>query len=93
LKSRRLAQRRDSLVLGWYHSHPGLGLFLSGYDRRLHAQIFGHEPWSVALVIDAIADTRAFFWRRGGEVIQCAETAGSVDSPADGNGGFDRCLS
>jgi len=87
LEARRLALHRESLVLGWYHSHPGLGLFLSGYDRRLHRQIFGHELWSVALVIDPIANSRAFFWSRRGRVVQCVETAG-VDASQGGNGGL-----
>lgn len=39
-------------VIGWYHSHPGYGCWLSGIDvatQRLHQQ--WQEPW-VAIVID-----------------------------------------
>jgi len=89
LENRRLAQYRDALVLGWYHSHPGLGLFLSGFDRRLHQQIFGHEPWSVALVIDPIAETRAFFWCHHGKVVQCCEVGAAVHPLQRGNEGGD----
>ncbi len=40
-------------VVGWYHSHPGLGVFLSGVDRRTQQAHFPH-PWSVALVVDPV---------------------------------------
>ena len=43
---------RKENVIGWYHSHPGYGCWLSGIDvatQRLHQQ--WQEPW-VALVID-----------------------------------------
>lgn len=45
----------DDPVVGWYHSHPGLGVFLSGVDRRTQQAHFPHE-WSVALVVDPVSD-------------------------------------
>ena len=47
-------------IVGWYHSHPGSGVSLSEYDRRLHAALFG-EPTNVALVLDPVADQMAWF--------------------------------
>jgi proteasome lid subunit RPN8/RPN11 len=38
-------------LVGWYHSHPGLGVFMSGTDRQTHARHF-QQPWQVALVVD-----------------------------------------
>lgn len=91
LNARRAAECPQMLVLGWYHSHPGLGVFLSGFDRQLHRQVFGHEPWSVALVIDPLAGTRAFFWSLHGRVMQCPERASEVPSPTDVHGGGSQC--
>jgi len=49
-------------MVGWYHTHPGLGLFLSGYDAWLHEHFFP-ELWQVALVIDPQARQGGFFVR------------------------------
>ena len=45
----------DLRVVGWWHSHPGFGSFLSATD--LHTQeYFFPEPYQVALVVDPIKD-------------------------------------
>src|SRR5258708_7182375 len=38
-------------ILGWYHTHPGLGVFFSPPDLRTQ-QLHCRLPWSVAVVID-----------------------------------------
>jgi proteasome lid subunit RPN8/RPN11 len=50
------------LFVGWYHTHPGLGVFLSGYDTWLHEHFFP-EPWQVALVMDPVLPEGGFFVR------------------------------
>lgn len=39
------------IVVGWYHSHPNLGAYFSGTDRRTQRAFFSH-PYSVGWVID-----------------------------------------
>lgn len=39
------------VAVGWYHSHPGHGIFLSGQDMTIVRSIY-NEDWHVALVID-----------------------------------------
>lgn len=39
------------LIIGWYHSHPGMGVFLSTSDLMIHEGRFP-EPWMFALVVD-----------------------------------------
>lgn len=39
------------VVVGWYHSHPGHGVFLSGQDMQIVRSIYSAD-WHVALVID-----------------------------------------
>jgi len=43
--------RYDYVVVGWYHSHPGMGVFMSATDIRTQRAGFPH-PHQVALVVD-----------------------------------------
>lgn len=49
-------------VVGWYHTHPRMGLFLSGYDTWLHTNFFP-QPWQVALVVEPHSGIGGFFIR------------------------------
>jgi proteasome lid subunit RPN8/RPN11 len=49
---REMEQRYPGLIaVGWYHSHPGHGVFLSGQDMTIVSSIYD-APWHIALVID-----------------------------------------
>jgi proteasome lid subunit RPN8/RPN11 len=48
------------IVVGWYHSHPDLGAFFSGTDRRTQAAFFNH-PFSLGWVIDPLRREEAWF--------------------------------
>jgi proteasome lid subunit RPN8/RPN11 len=50
----------DRIVVGWYHSHPNLGAFFSGTDRRTQRHFF-NRPYSVGLVIDPVRGEEAWF--------------------------------
>lgn len=50
----------DQQIVGWYHSHPGHGVFLSSYDQFIHENFFGAQGM-VALVVDP-RDDDAFGW-------------------------------
>jgi proteasome lid subunit RPN8/RPN11 len=56
------ARHPGKVIVGWFHTHPGLGVFLSDYDRWLHEHFFP-EPWQVALVIDPVAVEGGVFTR------------------------------
>lgn len=62
--ARGRARAPGSGVVGWYHTHPGMGLFLSDADIRTHRVLFG-RPWQVAWVFDPGCWTGAFFARAG----------------------------
>jgi proteasome lid subunit RPN8/RPN11 len=49
-------------VVGWYHTHPRMGIFLSHYDTWLHRNFFP-EPWQIALVMEPFAANGGFFIR------------------------------
>lgn len=55
----------DLRIVGWYHSHPGFGVFLSGMDLFIHDNFFD-LPWQIAFVYDPIGgDEASFVWRAG----------------------------
>ncbi|MDR2846665.1 MAG: Mov34/MPN/PAD-1 family protein [Candidatus Methanoplasma sp.] len=47
-------------IVGWYHSHPGFGCYLSDVDIRTHEGIFGNDT-GFAIVIDPDQKTVAAF--------------------------------
>lgn len=47
-------------IVGWYHSHPGHGVFLSQKDMQIVQSIYNAE-WHLALVLDTIYKDSAFF--------------------------------
>lgn len=40
-------------IVGWYHTHPGFGIFYSETDNKSQKTYFPH-PWRVGIVIDPI---------------------------------------
>jgi proteasome lid subunit RPN8/RPN11 len=55
----------DKQIVGWYHSHPNFGVFLSDRDRFIHEHFFS-GPGQVAYVIDPIRhEEGVFLWRDG----------------------------
>ncbi|MHB0935558.1 MAG: M67 family metallopeptidase [Armatimonadota bacterium] len=54
-------------IVGWYHSHPDLGIFLSRDDLYIHKNFFANER-QVALVVDPINHDRGLFVWHHGEV-------------------------
>ncbi len=54
----------SAVIVGWYHTHPGFGIFLSGMDLFIHQNFFT-QIWHVAYVLDPRARTSGFFcWNR-----------------------------
>ena len=57
----------EILLLGWYHTHPNMAVFLSRYDLRTHRDF--HRPYQFALVLAPQRGTQqtsvGFFCNRG----------------------------
>ena len=52
-------------LVGWFHTHPGHGLFLSKPDLRIHLGHF-NQPYQFAMEIDSLTenlDTTFFTWK------------------------------
>ncbi len=64
-----ITRERDKLypdldIVGWYHTHPDFGVFLSSHDLFIQHNFFG-QKLQVAYVVDPIRQTRGFFqWRK-----------------------------
>ena len=54
----------DADIVGWYHTHPNFGIFLSHHDLFIHKNFFS-QPLQVAYVVDPINQTRGFFQWKG----------------------------
>jgi proteasome lid subunit RPN8/RPN11 len=52
--------RAGERVVGWFHSHPDIGAFFSGTDRRTQAAFFA-QAFSVGWVIDPVRGEEAWF--------------------------------
>ena len=50
----------DERIVGWYHSHPGFGVFLSDHDTFIHKNFFSSEQ-QVAWVYDPHSDEEGCF--------------------------------
>ena len=50
----------DYVIVGWYHSHLGIGCFMSETDISTHSSAFGNEP-GFAVVIDPVKEEMKIF--------------------------------
>ena len=51
----------EQKILGWFHSHPGHSVFLSGYDLFIQENFF-NLPYMIAYVFDPIINDKGFFY-------------------------------
>ena len=61
----------NSRIVGWYHSHPGFGIFLSDHDAFIHKNFFS-APEQVAWVVDPHTDEEGCFGWRGSNLERIA---------------------
>lgn len=50
----------EANIVGWYHSHPNLGVFMSGTDMNTQRAFF-HHPWCVSIVCDPVRKHIGYF--------------------------------
>ncbi|MDT8306379.1 MAG: Mov34/MPN/PAD-1 family protein [Anaerolineae bacterium] len=69
-------------IVGWFHTHPGLGVFFSGDDVVVHSAAFV-MPWHIALVVDPLHNEAGFFGWQGRDIVPlagCYELTGNGES-------------
>lgn len=74
----------DLKIVGWFHTHPGFGIFLSEFDLFIHRNFF-NLPWQVAFVLDPVAHKEGFFCWEGNEIEPCTY---EVEKIGYNNGGY-----
>ncbi len=52
---------RPEVVVGWYHSHPGFGCWLSGVDISTQQSFEALSSRAVAVVVDPIQSVKGAF--------------------------------
>ena len=52
---------RPEMVVGWYHSHPGFGCWLSGVDINTQQSFEALSERAVAVVVDPIQSVKGLF--------------------------------
>jgi proteasome lid subunit RPN8/RPN11 len=61
-----------SELIGWFHSHPNFGVFLSDHDKFIQTQFFAQDG-KVTIVVDPIKGKRGWFISQDKEVIPYAK--------------------
>jgi len=65
IHSQMEANFKGRAIVGWYHTHPGFGIFLSDMDKFIQDYFF-NQPFQVALVIDPTSSKEGLFaWING----------------------------
>jgi proteasome lid subunit RPN8/RPN11 len=75
-------------IVGWIHTHPNFGIFLSEYDKFIQQNFFSDEN-QVAYVIDPIQNLEGFYYWSNGNITKAsgfylyAKTGEKISSPAE----------
>lgn len=72
---RNYREEQGKALLGWYHTHPDLGIFLSETDLEKTHRVLFSEPFQIALVYDPVRQRAGYFFWEGSQMIE----AGSAE--------------
>ena len=79
------AKYPEHRIVGWYHSHPGFGVFLSDHDTFIHKNFFS-SPLQVAWVYDPQSDEEGCFGWVGKRLERLSEIAVTDRKGGEGAG-------
>ena len=86
--------KRNEMVVGWYHSHPSFGCWLSSVDMNTQKSFEQLHPRCVAVVVDPIQSVRGkvvidafrlvndMVALTGGEARQSTSNSGFLNKPS-----------
>lgn len=63
-------KHKGKKIVGWIHTHPDFGIFLSEYDKFIHQNFFS-ETYQVAYVVDPIQNIEGFYFWINGNIEKC----------------------
>jgi proteasome lid subunit RPN8/RPN11 len=75
----------DMKIVGWYHSHPGFGVFLSEHDLFIQENFFS-GPHQVAWVYDPHTDEEGCFGWVGGKTEKLSSLRFGYSQSVEANG-------
>ncbi len=67
-------QHPQDNIVGWYHSHPNLGVFMSGTDMNTQEAFFSH-PWCLSIVCDPVRNKTGYFLGKNATKVEPVEFA------------------
>lgn len=63
-------KHKGKKIVGWIHTHPDFGIFLSEYDKFIHQNFF-NEDYQIAYVVDPIQSIEGFYFWINGKIERC----------------------
>lgn len=63
-------KHKGQKIVGWIHTHPDFGIFLSEYDKFIHQNFFS-EAHQIAYVVDPIQNIEGFYFWINGNIERC----------------------
>ncbi len=60
----------EKKIVGWIHTHPDFGIFLSEYDKFIQQNFFS-EDYQIAYVVDPIQNIEGFYFWINGNIEKC----------------------
>lgn len=69
--AKKISGNSEKVFVGWSHSHPSFGCFLSSTDLRTHEEYFP-EKWHVALVVDPVGKEKKLFKTVDGKAVEAS---------------------
>lgn len=73
-------QYPNERIVGWYHSHPGFGVFLSDHDTFIQTNFFS-SPQQIAWVYDPHTDEEGCFGWKNGVIAKIDDVAFRFEEP------------
>ena len=68
LSAEKASRYPEQAIVGWYHTHPGLGVFLSEHDLFIHRNFFA-DSTHIAVVIDPSKFAWGIFYWQDSELV------------------------
>lgn len=66
--------KTDSVIIGWYHSHPNFGVFLSEHDKFIQNNYF-KENGQITTVVDPIRGRRGWWYSSDEKIVTYGKEA------------------
>jgi proteasome lid subunit RPN8/RPN11 len=61
------SEPEGTALIGWYHSHPNFGIFLSDHDKFIQQNFFKQDG-QITIVVDPIKGRKGWFYSKSGKI-------------------------